>query len=103
MQIRQAGADDQKFHHALLSCGVRRIQWASPSAAGPLELTLPILVIVGIILGSVDNVDMVVTVDIDGANFYWSRIFVAGNRVFGVNLECFCRFSLILDVRELHL
>ena len=46
--------------------------WASPSAAGPLELTLPILLIVGIILCSVDNVDMVVTVEIDAANFYRS-------------------------------
>ena len=43
--------------------------WASPSAAGPLELTLPMLLIVGIILCSVDNVDMVVTVEIDAANF----------------------------------
>ena len=76
---------------------------ASPSAAGPLELTLPILLIVGIILCSVDNVDMVVTVEIDAANFYRSRIFVAGNRIFATNVVCFCRFSLILDVRELHL
>ena len=61
------------------------------------------LLIVGIILCSVDNVDMVVTVEIDAANFYRSRIFAVGNHVFGTNLVCFCRFSLILDVRELHL
>ena len=92
-----------EFHHALQLLRSAANLWASPSAAGPLELTLPILLIVGIILCSVDNVDMVVTVEIDAANFYRSRIFVAGNRVFGTNLLFFCRCSLILDVRELHL